>query len=199
MAIPPKVPIIPPMIRPTIDAELEPGELLVWLAQPRLGSSSVHDVVPVVFGLVFLLFTAFIGRGLLGSLDPQPQWKDLLPLLVLVPFAMFGFLMLLMPVLRRRGAASTYYAITNRRAIIWLPRRGGKHDVQSFQPERLVRMTRDERPDGSGHLVFEEFTTARGSGTTTSQCGFFALPDVREAEDVLRQTLLNRSANPGQK
>ena len=35
-------------------------------------------------------------------------------------------------------------------------------------PDRLTSMTRNERGDGSGDLIFEQFQQRAGSGTTTS-------------------------------
>lgn len=51
-------------------------------------------------------------------------------------------------------------------------------------------MERVERPDGSGDLIFEQYTQRRGSSTHTIRHGFISVPRVRDVEDVLRKTLV---------
>jgi hypothetical protein len=98
--------------------------------------------------------------------------------------------MLTSPVWVGKRAARMAYVITDQRAIIWEARFFGRLNVQSFGPERLVSMTRTERADGSGDLIFEQFTTRAGTGTRTVRRGFLAMPNVREAEQAIRDLLL---------
>ena len=107
-----------------------------------------------------------------------------------VPFICIGLGMLTAPYWAARAARRTIYAITDRRAIAWQAKGWGKVEVHNFQPERLTSMTRTQRPDGGGDLVFEQFEERKGSGTTTVKRGFMAVQRVQGVEDVIRETLL---------
>jgi hypothetical protein len=107
-----------------------------------------------------------------------------------VPFILIGLAMLSTPWWTARAARRTVYAITDRRAIVWIAQAWGRTEVQSFEPKRLLSLTRTERANGSGDLIFEQFRETNGSSTTTIRRGFMGLRDVRDAEEVLRETLL---------
>jgi len=94
--------------------------------------------------------------------------------------------------LARRAAQKTCYALTDRRAIIWEPRVGGVR-VRSYRPEQLSQLSRCERSDGSGDLIFEEISTIYGNGRRLhyGRSGFVAIDRVREIEMLVRKTLLH--------
>jgi hypothetical protein len=102
----------------------------------------------------------------------------------------------------RRTALRTVYALTDRRAIVWRARAVRREiEVRSFQSAELGEITRVERADGTGDLVFRELvsTTYDSDGdrrTTRTRLGFIGVDRVRELEDLLRKTLIREP--PGQ-
>lgn len=180
-----RVPTVPPDLRRRVDAELVTGESLIWLAQPEPRLFGRQAWPFVLFGIPWTAFSMFWIWGAIGAPGPFALFP-----LVGLPLVLIGLGMLVSPFWLARRATKTIYAITNLRAIVWEGRILGGTHVQSFLPERLTAMTRIERADGSGDVLFEEFTTGRGSGSTTVRRGFVGVARVREVEDVVRRTLL---------
>ncbi len=87
-------------------------------------------------------------------------------------------------------AKMTIYALTNLRTIVLTGKFFGGFTVESFEPSRLTSMTRSQRADGSGDLIFEQFTKKQGSGTTTIRRGFIGVENVRQVEELIHSTLL---------
>ncbi len=107
-----------------------------------------------------------------------------------LPFLLVGLGMLTSPYWLGRKAVRTVYVVTSQRAIIFTGRVFGGVNIQTFMPDRLTSMTRNERADGSGDLIFEQFQQRAGSGTTTIRRGFMAIEKVHEVEDIILTTLL---------
>jgi len=189
---------LPPELQRRVDAELASGERVVWLGQPvpELYRRGAWMLVllggPLTAGMLFWYSGA---TGLIGDrplpLDTVFAWVFLL---FALPFLVFGLLLLAAPYLFMRDARRTIYAITNRRAIVWEPKRWDKIEVRSFTPRQLIRLMRSERKDGSGDLIFEKIRESydNASGATTVTCGFKSIQDVRGVENVLRETLLQK-------
>ena len=75
----------------------------------------------------------------------------------------------------------TVYVATDQRLMILNGLIGGT--AQSFEPEEIGRINRTERSDGSGSLVFRRQRYRDSEGDLqTKKFGFFAIPEVREAE-----------------
>jgi hypothetical protein len=189
-----RIAVIEPELRRALDAELAGGERIVWLRQPVPWLIWRASLVVLIFGVPWTAFAVFwtLGAaGLIGKSGARPSgwWAYIFPLWG-VPFILFGLAMLSSPYWTARAARRTIYAITNRRAIVWLAKGWGKTEVQSFEPKRVLSLTRTERANGSGDLVFEQFRETHGSSTTTIRRGFMGLSVVRDAEEVLRETLL---------
>jgi hypothetical protein len=189
-----RIAVIEPELRRALDAELADGERIVWLRQPVPWLIWRASLVVLIFGVPWTAFAVFwtLGAaGLIGTSGARPSgwWAYIFPLWG-VPFILIGFAMLSSPYWTARAARRTIYAITNRRAVVWLAKGWGKTEVQSFEPKRLLSLTRTERANGSGDLVFEQFRETHGSSTTTIRRGFMGLSNVRDAEEVLRETLL---------
>ena len=192
------VAMIPVELRDRIDAELQPGEKVLWFTQPSPRLAGRGRWVAIPFGLVFAGFAVFwistsyfIIRGASGGSGGSGIGAfNFFPLFG-VPFFVIGILTMLSPLWAARRAGRTAYVITSRRAIVHELSAFGRLKVQSFGPDRLVSMTRTERADGSGDLVFEQFTESVGTGSRTVKRGFMHLENVRPAEQALRDLLLN--------
>jgi hypothetical protein len=181
-----------PALADRVAAELETGERLVWAGQPRLDLATRPKYLLIPFGIAFLVFSLvwMIVAGLLtlGLMAPCA-----------LPFIAVGIGMIMSPVWLRRRAQKVLYALTDRRAMIWEPGWFRNITVRTYTAAGLGRMARMERADGSGDLVFEEFTTATWDSNTntnthtTTRRGFLCIDQVREIEDLVRRTLLSES------
>jgi hypothetical protein len=171
-----------------VAAELAPDEKLLWVGQPRPGlvMRPAYFLVPfggvfAAFALIWVVVAMIVTNGLMAPCG--------------LPFLAVGVWLMFSPVWLGRQARRTLYALTDRRAIIWEPGWFGAFTVRNYTAAGLGRMSRTERADGSGDLVFEEITTVTTSGNTgtrynTVRRGFLGIDNVREVEDQVRRTLL---------
>lgn len=131
---------------------------------------------------------------------------DVVPLVVAGGAGLVGVGLLLAPLWLTRSRQFTRshscYALTNQRALVWEPADGGLQ-VHNYPPSRLEALKRIERSDGSGDLIFEEWTVTYPVTVTDSaghshtemrqginRRGFLNVAAVREIERLLKQTLL---------
>jgi hypothetical protein len=99
---------------------------------------------------------------------------------------------LLVVLSRRRGRhllAREVYALTDRRAIIWLPKQASAVAVHTFQPGtiRAEELHRVERRDGSGDVVFRRHFIPTG---------FREVANVRRVEELVRRFLVIPGQGP---
>jgi hypothetical protein len=191
----------PPDLVARVESELTPGEKLVWLGQPRPSLYARASIFLVIFGVFWLTIVSgifgaiFIGGGMAAAWAGGQQGLAglfaLIPACFSIPFWAVGIGMVTSPVWMRRYARRVCYAITDRRALIWEPRLFGSIQVYSFAGAGLGAMSRVERRDGSGDLIFQEFRGTNSEGhSTLQQRGFKAIDNVRQVEDLIRRTLL---------
>ena len=194
-------------VKDKIDRELESGERVIWAGQPRKRLFLVKSVPLMLFGIPFLCVASFwfyVGiRGLLRMLGAARDAGASVTYvhIMMVVFALFGVPIVLIglwlvasPYWAQRRAARTLYALTDRRAIVWLTNWLGRIRVRSYPPEDLHHLVRHDRPDGSGDLIFE-MVVQLSAGQFPMRIqnrshGFLAIDNVREVEGLLRKTLL---------
>jgi hypothetical protein len=191
--------LLPSELDDAIRRELAEGERPVWSGQPLPGAFARSAIPLALFGVPFFGFAVFwtvmaAYGAWWGSGSPSgssPPWFGALFPLFGIPFLVIGAGMLLSPVLARRAARRTVYVLTDRRAIVleWKPFRG--RAVRSYTPERLTKMSRIERRDGSGNLVFESDPdrAAQGYPRWTPGHGFIGVSNVAEVERLVRAIL----------
>ncbi len=194
---PMRIPILPPELQNQVQSELRTGEKLIWAQQPLPRLYRRQGIGAVLFGIPWTAFSIFwVAMAAMGThRSGLPVVSIVFPMFG-VPFVLIGFGMLSTPFWMGRKARGSIYAITDQRAIIFEGRAFGGIKVQSFMPERLTSLTRTERTDGTGDLIFEQFQQRAGSGTTTVRRGFVAIERVRDAEDLITSTLLAGRARP---
>jgi hypothetical protein len=172
-----------PELADKVAGELAAGESIVWAGQPRLDLATRPAWFLVPFGIVFtgfsLLWMAIAALMTVGLLAPCG-----------LPFVVVGIGLMASPAWLRSLARKTVYLLTDRRAIIWRPSVFGRVSVQSFTAAGLGQMTRNERPDGAGDLVFQVSHSGFGENSRTETRGFLAIDNVRHVEDLVRSTLL---------
>ncbi len=185
---------LPHDLEEQIQAELEPGEKLIWVGQPRPGRLMAAALPTFLFGLLFTAFSVFWLYGASGGFGP-PRGRRMpmggLFALFGLPFVFVGLGMVATPFIAGRNARKTCYALTNRRAILWEATLLSGVRVRSYRPDQLQSLARHQRGDGSGDLIFEEVTTFSNQGRRQVLArGFQAIEDVRNVEALLRTTLL---------
>jgi hypothetical protein len=177
-----RTPLLTPELHRRLNDEMRAGERIVWSGQPLPRLYQWSSIGVVLFGIPWTAFAIFwiaaAGWGTWFSGHAAPGPFKLFPLFG-VPFVLIGFGMLSSPLWMSRAAKRTVYAITNQRAITIEGQMFGRVKVQSFAPDRLLAMSRTQRPDGSGDLIFEESRERHGSSTTTIRRGFKAVEHVR--------------------
>ena len=192
MVTPPRAPLLPPDLQRQVQAELRPGERLVWAAQPLPRLLRWQSLGLFLFAIPWTAFAVFwVAAAAHGTWHHgHPAGAGFLFPLFGLPFVVIGVGMLSAPPWAGRTARQTAYAITDQRAVVFRGRAFGRRSVDSFEPDRLTGITRNERADGTGDLIFEQFAQRRGTGTSTVRRGFLAIGDVRPVEDLIYNTLL---------
>ena len=183
-------------VRARVKAELEPGERLLWAARssPPPATMGVGYFIAAGFALVFLALGILILGQAMSHSRAQFNRESEMPVGITVTLA--GCLIVataigirVSEVLAQGRQARSYYALTDRRAIAWIPEpKGDAIRVRSLPRGQIRSVTRIERPDGSGTL---EFILSPGCpdyyfhGT-----GMVHIPEVRRVEQIVRNFLV---------
>jgi hypothetical protein len=200
----PNLTLFDPEVRSRIQSELDAGERLLWAAQPDPRRLARASLAIVLFGIPWTAFACFwvfmASGGLWGLFDggmdfPRDEGafqviSICFPLFGL-PFVLIGLGMLTAPHWVKRKARRTAYAVTDRRVILLEGGLWNAVTVRTYMPPQLQRMTRTERPDGTGDLILEEYTWRDSDGDRRhGRHGLFAIPRVRDVEDLIRNALV---------
>jgi hypothetical protein len=194
---------LPDDLRGRIKAELVPGERLLWAAPGRREPGRIIGEVEVMQILLIISLVAISGLCLaidLGAFGRDDEYhKMLVPVMFIVGLVAVLFMIVVGASISqkwttRRETPSTLYALTDRRAIVWVsnPKTKGVA-IHSFRQGRLGGVHRLEYPDGSGDLTFHYI---RDSYYGPEE--FVGIPDVRRVEDLVRQILVNPNASVDQ-
>jgi len=144
--------------RKNIESLLAPGEHLLWFGKPRQGFYfGAGDIFRIFFSLVW---SGFVG---LGTMFLWTSVEEISIKLVIIALLLFGFYMIVASFFSDAAQRrKTFYAVTNRRAIIvsGLLRR----KVNSFDLRTLTDMKLTEENDGSGTIIFDEIKVSGMAG-----------------------------------
>ena len=184
-----------------VRGELAGDEKLVWVGQPLPGRMTMAAIPISIFGIFFTGFAivwmvmalAIAGGGMV-AVTGRPAFGLGGGVFALfgLPFLAVGLGMLTSPIWAGRRALRTCYALTDRRVIVWNPGWFGGVQVRSYRPQELGSITRNQRGDGSGDLIFREFTTFGPNGRrNVTRDGLMAVENVKEVEALIRSTLLH--------
>jgi hypothetical protein len=177
---------IPHALRNKVEMELRSGERITWTAQPIPKRFARASWVMSLFGIPFLAFSIFwmVMAGHVSRSAPGPVK---LFQLFGVPFVLIGLGLVTSPLWMRKRAARTVYFITDQRAVVLSQTITGRTRVESYAPEQLQSITREQYPDGSGDIIFITRVWRDTDGDRRSQrIGFFGVPDVKSVEDHIR-------------
>lgn len=174
---------------PQIERELEAGERILWTGRPNPArwKGKAFRMWPVAFFIsAFIAFWMWSGTGPLRSelaSGKTPSVPSLaFPALALITH---GFIvkMWLGPWLEAARARRTFYALTDRRALIVTE--GRKTSVQSVSVAQ-IQLERRDISDFEGDLILMPWSN---SDDESDDIGFFAIPNPREVERIIRQNL----------
>jgi hypothetical protein len=185
-----------------VEEELSRGEVLHWAGRmcPEIAEKNAGKLrlLGIIFAAVGGLFSAVF-------FAVAPWYVGLIPLI----FVAIGVaIAVLVPKIILKQAALGWYAVTNRRAIVYAPSAfGSGGEATSYEPSELRRMRvkKSNVVDGAGDLVFKTRITERRtdyvdrrtgqttrSETSTSETlyGFLGIENVREVETLVHNVLL---------
>ena len=193
---------------PIIENELFDDEELFWQGRPNpIRHIRNVDWFGVLFGLFFAGFgaffimmasnmfnqTSFTGR----PMGPPPFFQIPFFIVPLI-FIGVGLRQATEPIVKVIEANGTYYALTNKRALIvtqtW------SKQVRSFYDENINGIQTRFHLDGTGDVIFGNRMVTKWShqGRRSYQRqvqvedGFLGIPDAREVEDLISQFFLDK-------
>ena len=182
--------------------ELARGETLHWAGRmcKEIAEQKARVLLYVGIGVAIV---GCIFSGIFFAV--APWFAGLIPLI----FVLIGVLMMIfLPGATRKAAAISWYAVTDRRAIVYAANLfGGSGSSTSYEPNELRRMRvkSAKSPKGAGDLIFKTKITEthtryvdRRTGRTTrtevdrheTHYGFLGIEDVREVETLIHKVLL---------
>jgi hypothetical protein len=185
---------LPEPLATRVKAELQPGEVVLWTGRPIPGLAARPAMAFSVIGGVMLVPMVLVAAGMAALVVVIALLAhSVCVALFLLPVGLIVLLSLGMviglPLWTRRLAAQTAYALTNRRAIVWQKGSFAMH-VRSFTRQQLGAMQRNERPDGSGDLIFDQTYWHDSHGRHHSRgIGFASIARVRDVEQLVRAML----------
>ena len=154
---------------------LEPEETIEWQEEPAVVFALINNgnllgiVVAVLFGILF------VSVGVANSESGAISWFFLGFAILLVANALSDII----------AVASSTYAITNRRLIIFRISYFSRV-VESFYPQDIEFVKIRRWRSGRGSIVFSAVREKKGKSTSTVEIGFFGLRNV----DVVERHLL---------
>jgi len=190
--------------------EMGPGEELLWFNRPdtkrfrMTGPNGIFLILTIIFGSIGLPMT-IVAITLLAT--PHDTNGTNLATAFFIIGGTFLFMTLFFGIFAlfyRQASRHTLYGITNQRIIIL--NTGPILTVDSYSRNDIGHITRRERPDNSGDLFFtgprspmyqynnnyaynnSNYSYGYGAYGMSNTGRFIAIPDVRTAERILRET-----------
>jgi hypothetical protein len=193
---------LPDDLRPWVKAELEPGEHVIWAARallPPRTTSIPGRVTAALWAAALLSISGGCLYLVLGPLAERVQEVDGFLLATGLLSGIIGFFVVVGTVAasltelgQGRGEAGPWYALTDRRAVVWEPQPDSKGiAVRAYPRGSVESVSRVEYPDGSGDVVFGLPKTAFGISP-----GFKTVADVRRVEKLAREVLVEKASAP---
>ena len=168
---------LPGELRLLVEKELEPGERIQWIGQPRARRQLWEWLLLPLTGLPLTAMTAWIVA------TSEATFNRLFAL----PFLLGGLALLSAPWWAVRRSRRTVYLVSDRRVLIL--RAEAELTVHSIAPAGLQWVECRQFRGGFGDLVFcrgEQASRYAGGSDVQSQ-GFLSIPDVRRVESLVRQ------------
>ena len=185
---------LPANLQQKLRDELKANEKAIWTGQPDPNVIMKQGFKLYFFFIPWTLFALFWMYGASGFKMPSFNFEngfdafDTLFSLFGLPFVMIGFWGLSSPVWAKRRAENTVYAITNQRLLLLMFGKNSK--IESYYAKDVKQLERNEKPDGSGDLLFatKGYRDSDGDPRTKSD-GFYAVQDVKNVERLVESFL----------
>ena len=166
------------LLKEKVDNELESGERIRWIEQPKPQFFSPASTGAFLFAIPWTAFAIFWMYG--ASQSPS----DVFPLFG-IPFVLIGIGMLSSPLWVYYQSSKTVYVITDRRAITI---EGGRsYTIRSYPPDKLQNIYRRERKSGIGDIIisFDSWKDSDGD-TRKKDLGFMNIREPKHVEKLLK-------------
>jgi hypothetical protein len=180
---------------PDLSAELQSGETLLWVGKPspsRIALQNREALVTagIALAALFVVLTAFPFTAIFSFLF----FGCAMPWVVLL-FTLLPIYYLARPVLDYLAAERTVYALTDRRAVILKPKRGGRV-VETYRTVQQIE--RRDLGGGKGDLLFaSEIDPQSKRAYRIRKVGFIGVAQVREVERLMLNTFGSTSGENG--
>lgn len=193
---------LPPEAIATIEAETQ-GETVRWAGKPdasrafRAGFAIYAMALPWC-ALIFTVFGVLVLAVTSGKTPSRPiplweYWAMGAALIFAGSFVAVGIGMLLTPFWVRWKARRTVYAITDRRVLTIVT--GRTTEVSAIAADKIVKLTRKEKRDGSGTLRIVTGYGKDSDGDRVEEATeLYAVPNVRAAEQAVEDMRARGSA-----
>jgi hypothetical protein len=187
-----------PQERERLEGELDSGERLLWAGKPSARVAFIHGwlaAAGLYSGAVMLLVILLVMNGTGALRDTGGLILLLLLVLGIVGLVAAGSAV---PFVKRWYKRLTTYAVTNKRALAWVPDWFGKVKFVSYDPgdmAKLYRVQVSTLEGGVGNLIFGSFhkdkKTKEGIERTTYIYGFWLVPEAARIEKLMREHLVD--------
>jgi hypothetical protein len=196
---------LPDDLRARVKGEIEPGERLLWASRscpPRVLPGAGYYIASAIALLMLVggvLVITIASRNWRRHDNKESAMPFGIILCVASGSTILGTIAQWINSSReRRRRTGAYYAVTDRRAIVWMPE--PKSDAVRIipLPKGLIDgVVRIERPDGSGTL---ELSCSSYTGSLPwYPFGFQDIHDVRRVEYIVRNNLVTAKEVPPRK
>lgn len=187
---------LPPTLRESLLAEIDPSELLRWCAQPS-PESAFRRAIPPAIGLA-LLALAFAALMFFASWSTWREFQGLEPytgngkpsIFAVRAFVVFGCIIvaaglscLCGPWFAAKRARRTIHALTNTRILTITINAPGRVSVNAVEPGHPLHITRTDLAGNLGDLTLYPQPRAN-----TGLLVMRSIPDPRTAERLIRAT-----------
>jgi hypothetical protein len=165
---------------------LEIGETILWYGLPIPELHARMERGTVFFSVIWNLFLVFWTGGVLWGAVSSGEPIAYGMAVFSIPFWIVGFFLATAPKRARSRAKNTLYAITEKRAVIFVD--DGTSSVQSFYLDKLSELEKTVHSDGTGDLRLAVENRSDGDGgTRKTPIGFMGIPDVKNVDEILRR------------
>jgi hypothetical protein len=175
-------------------------ERVVWAGKPSTKLMVLRSIPVMIGGCFFFVISIIVFAAF--SKGPKTG-GGAIEVVIPIIFIVVGVILCTAPIWAKFRAARTFYALTNRRALIW---KGGYLWGTSYEEYSAMQIVNYKRQNswfvnGAGDLVFREEVhitrhhNSRGGSHTTVriiQHGFIAIPDVREVEYLIQRKIVDK-------
>lgn len=182
--------------------ELSRGEVLHFVCRPCPKIAKMQGLVGAAFGGLFAVIGVITLIVFLAGMK-VPVFAYLIP----VAFILIGGgIAVVAPIAKIGQAKKGWYAVTDRRAIVFTPSLwGSSGQTETYEPYQVRKMwvKKSFWVKGAGDIVFKSITThttrteydSRGhartsTSTSTQYFGFLGIEDVKGVQTLLHEVLL---------